>query len=88
MKMRGIFQLIASTIFFLSSSWCLLWMFASADLTFIACDGKYSMFHELFRCRQPNIAFILWLGFGVACVSFLYFGVKNLRRTKDNEKNT
>jgi hypothetical protein len=62
-------------------------MFASADMAFVDCDGKYSLFHERFRCRQPNIAFLLWVGFGVACVSLLYFGVKNLRTKKDYEQN-
>lgn len=90
MKIKGWSQLIASTIFFLASWWCFLWMFASADLAFVACDGKYSLFHERFRCRQPNIAFLLWVGFGVACVSLLYFGVKNLKKAKgnDSDKNT
>jgi hypothetical protein len=87
MKIKVWVQLIASTVFFLASWWCFLWMLASADMAFVDCDGKYSLFHERFRCRQPDIAFLLWVGFGVACVSLLYFGVKNLRKEKDHEQN-
>ena len=56
-------------------------------MAFVYCDGKYSLFHEQFRCRQPNIALILWVGFGVACVTLLYFGVKNLRKVKGSHAN-
>lgn len=84
MKKKGIIQIAVSTILFLASWWFLLWMLASADLAFLACDGKYSLFHEQFRCRQPNIAIILWLVSGIGCVILLYFGVKNLRQAKRN----
>jgi len=77
-------QSVASTILFLASWWCLLWMFASADLAFLACDGNYSLFHEQFRCRQPNIAMILWFVSGSGCVLLLYFGIKNLNRASRN----
>ena len=88
MKIKGWVQLVAATVFFIASGWCFLWMFASADMAFVACDGKYSLFHERFRCRQPYIALLLWGCFGLACVSLLYFGVKNLKKVKNNEKNT
>jgi hypothetical protein len=61
-------------------------MFASADLAFIACDGNYSLFHERFRCRQPIIALIAWVAFGVACVSTFYFGLKNLKSVKNERR--
>jgi len=88
MKKKGILQVIAAIVFFLASWWCLLWVFSSAHLAFLACDGKYSLFHEHFRCRQPYIAQILWISFGIACITLFFLGVKNIRQHKNNEKNT
>jgi len=85
MKRKGIIQLLVAIAFFLASWWSLSWMYASAHLAFLACDGTYSLFNEHFRCRQPNIAQILWLSSGVVCIVFIYFGVKNIRRSKHNE---
>jgi hypothetical protein len=87
MRNKGFIQLITSTVFFLASWWCLLWMFASVDMAFLACDGKYSLFHEQFRCRQPSIALYLWLSFGIACVALLFFGVKNLMKAARHNAN-
>lgn len=61
-------------------------MFASADLAFVACDGKYSLVHEYFRCRQPYIALLLWMIFGGARILLLYAAVKNFRRANTSEK--
>ena len=36
-----------------------LWMIASADLAFIPCDNRYSLFAASPRCRVPYITMIL-----------------------------
>ena len=47
-----------------------LWVFSSSSLAFSDCDGKYSLFAESFRCRQPPIAAILAVVlFGASVVS-------------------
>ena len=88
MMIKGISQLVGSIILLLASGWCFLWMFASSDLAFSACNGEFSLFHDRFRCRQPYIALILWVSFGVASVTLFYFGLKNLRNARGSEKNT
>jgi hypothetical protein len=38
---------------------CVLWIFSSADLAFVACDNKFSLLSPTPRCRQPYVAMIL-----------------------------
>ena len=49
-----------------------LWVVSSSSLAFTACDGKYSLFAESFRCRQPYIAAILAVVLFGASVGSLY----------------
>jgi hypothetical protein len=39
--------------------YCVLWIFSSADMAFVACDNKFSPFSPNPRCRQPYVALIL-----------------------------
>jgi hypothetical protein len=39
--------------------YCALWIFSSADMAFVACDNKFSLFSPNPRCRQPYVAMIL-----------------------------
>jgi hypothetical protein len=43
----------------ISGLYCALWIFASADMSFVACDNEYSLFSPIPRCRQPYVAMIL-----------------------------
>ena len=39
--------------------YCVLWIFSSADMAFVACDNRFSLFSPNPRCRQPYVAIIL-----------------------------
>ena len=78
-KTKGIVQIILSILFFLVSSWALLWVLSSSSLAFTACEN-YSLFHEQIRCRQPNIASILLVLTSIIFITFMVLGVKNIKR--------
>jgi hypothetical protein len=63
-------------ILLLASLWSLLWIFSSASLASSFCDSKFDLFHEHFRCRQPYIASILFVLFGVLTVISFYLGLR------------
>ena len=52
--------------------YCGLWILSSSDLAFVACDGKFSLFADSFRCRQPYVALILAIGFLIASSFAIY----------------
>ena len=54
-----VLSLCGAATLLLAMLWCLLWVFSSSHLAFVACDGKFSLFAESFRCKQPYIAMIL-----------------------------
>lgn len=76
------FQIIISVILFLVSLWCLMWVFSSSSLASGYCNSSFLLFHEQWRCRQPNIAFILWLVSGVASIVTMVLVIKNVRKIK------
>jgi hypothetical protein len=82
-KIKGMIQLIISLTLLLAAIWSLFWLFSSASLASEYCKSNFSLFHEQFRCRQPNIAFILCLCSGVASVVFLWLGIKNIASRKN-----
>jgi hypothetical protein len=51
--------LAAAALLTISGLYCVLWIFASADMSFVACDNEYSLFSPIPRCRQPYVAMIL-----------------------------
>ena len=87
MKRKGTIQLAVAGVCFLASGWNLLWIFSSASLACQFCDCKYDLFHEHFRCRQPVIAEILWIIFGVLFLLFLVLGIRNRRRQVSSTEN-
>lgn len=69
-KSFRIISIAAAVIFVFGGAYCVLWMFASADLAWSYCNGDYSLFANTFRCRQPYIAMILAVvQFGLAVVA-------------------
>ena len=62
-------------------------MLASADLAAADCDFEFSLLHEQFRCRQPYLSVIVWVGSGIACVWLFKKGITTLRKT-ENEPPT
>ena len=51
--------LAAAALLTVGGLYCVLWIFSSADMSFVACDNEYSLFSPIPRCRQPYIAMIL-----------------------------
>jgi hypothetical protein len=52
-------SLAAATLLTVCGLYCVLWIFASADMAFIVCDNEFSLFSPTPRCRQPYVAMIL-----------------------------
>ena len=73
---------IFSAILFACSIWCLMWVFSSSSLASEYCGNKFTLFHEEFRCRQPNIAFILFVVFSILSIVSVILGVKNARHRR------
>ena len=57
MPRRFIFAAL-SAVLALAGAWSVLWVFSSASLACMACDCSYSLFHEVWRCRQPYYAML------------------------------
>jgi hypothetical protein len=45
----------------LASAYSLLWSYTAASLACTTCNCTYSLFAAAFRCRQPDLGFILAL---------------------------
>lgn len=69
-------------IFFLASAWSLLWIISSASLASDVCANQFNLFHDKFRCRQPYIALILFVLFGVSSIILFIFGWKVKRGSR------
>ena len=82
-KIKGIIELIISLVLLLAACWFFLWMLSSASLASGYCGSSFSLFHEQFKCRQPNIAFILCLCSSVVSLVFLWLGIKNIASRKN-----
>ena len=82
-KIKGLIEIIISLVLLLAACFFLLWIFSSASLASEYCKSNFSLFHEQFRCRQPNIAFVLCLCSSVAGVIFMWLGIKNIRSNKN-----
>ena len=57
-------------ILFAAAIYCGLWVWSSSDMAFSAC-GKFSLFAESFRCRQPYVAMILTVVFFISAAAIL-----------------
>ncbi len=82
-KIKGVIELIISLVLLLAAGWFFLWILSSASLAGEYCKSNFSLFHEQFRCRQPNIAFIFCVCSSVASVVFLCLGIKNIAGRKN-----
>jgi hypothetical protein len=45
---------------------------SSSSLAFTACSGRYSLFAESFRCRQPHVALVLAIFFFAASLGCMW----------------
>jgi hypothetical protein len=63
---------VLSALLLAGALYSALWVVSSSSLAFTACDGKYSLFAESFRCRQPYIAAILAVLLFVASILSMY----------------
>jgi len=84
---HGIAQLIASFMFFLVAWVGFVWMLASANLAAADCDFEFSLLREQFRCGQPYLSVILWVGSGIVCVWLFKRGITTLKKA-ENEPPT
>lgn len=73
---------VTAVVLILGGLYCVLWIFSSASLAFTACDGKYSLFAESLRCRQPYIAMLLALVLFTLAGVTLFFGFRKDRQAK------
>jgi len=78
MKRKGIIQIIVAIISLGISLYGLMWVFSSAILASGYCGSEFSLFHPEFRCKQPYIAMIMFVVFGISSVMFIWQGFKNL----------
>jgi hypothetical protein len=51
-----------------------IWMIASADLAFIPCNNRYSLFSASLRCRVPYITMILAAVFFLLALGVALYG--------------
>ncbi len=74
---------LSALIFFLIFLWSVMWLFSSASLASGPCQGKFSITHELLRCRQPFIAtFFIGTSFLIFTLLF-YQSIKTFRKLKN-----
>lgn len=81
---KGIVQIFLSVVCMGAVAYGVLWMVASSHLAHEFCNGEFSLFHEQFRCRQPYLAIIMALVFGILSLLLLFKGLKRGRRTGHN----
>ena len=65
----------------LAAGYNFLWIISSASLASGYCGGKFSLFAEEFRCRQPHLAMLLTAVFAGAFVHLVLRGVRAGRRS-------
>ncbi len=68
--------IILALLSFAASCFGLLWVFSSSSLAMVACNGHFSLSSPEFRCKQPQIAIIVWLGFGALCLGLLFAALR------------
>ena len=67
---------LLAALFVLGALWCLLWIVSSSSMAFAECTGKYDLFAENPRCRQPSIAGLLAIASLVCAVVVAFLGRK------------
>jgi hypothetical protein len=78
-KQRSWICFLFSFLAFIVSIWCLLWLFSSASLASGFCHNNFSLFHEHFRCRQPYLAIIFCVVFGLISLILFVVGLRRLK---------
>ena len=81
---KGIALVSLFGIFMLVSLYGLMWVVSSSHLAHDYCKGNFALFHEEFRCRQPQLALILAGSSGLFSLVFLFFGIKRIRVLRAN----
>jgi uncharacterized membrane protein len=79
---KGLIQLFFAVLSLLVSVYCFLWIFSSISLAPAGCYGNFALFHSEFKCRQPYIAMLLWIGTTVAAIMLAITGYRNIKRNK------
>ena len=70
---------LVSLLLFCACLFCLLWVVSSSSMAFSACEGKYDLFAENARCRQPPLAAALALVSLVASILVSIVGYKRFK---------
>lgn len=78
--MKKYIYFIFSFVFLVVSLWGLMWVFSSTSLASGFCENEFDLFHENFRCRQPDIAAILFIFSALTSIVLLVFGVRNRKK--------
>lgn len=63
---------IGAAVLLAASLYCAMWFFASSDLAFVPCNGRFSLFAPTFRCRQPYVAAILFVVLALSAMGLLW----------------
>jgi hypothetical protein len=77
MKFRRSVYYSVSILLFFVSGYAFLWILSSSHLAAHYCNGEFALFHPAFRCRQPQIAMILWIVSGIGAVVMLVMALKS-----------
>ena len=56
--------------------WSLLWVVSSYSMAFSACEASFSLFAPNLRCRQPQLAGLLFVGSSLLCVLAIVLGAR------------
>jgi hypothetical protein len=76
---KGIVQIILSCICLLAVIYGLMWLLSSSHLAHDYCKGQFDLFHEQFRCRQPQLAIILLGASSLIGSILLFLGIRNIK---------
>ncbi|WP_368352455.1 MULTISPECIES: hypothetical protein [Comamonadaceae] len=86
-KAKALTLSLLGLFFFLVFLWSVMWLFSSASLASGPCQGKFSLTHELFRCRQPFIAMI-FIGASFLISTFFFCQSIKIFRSLKMENHT
>ncbi len=78
--MKKVVYYFLSASFLFSAVWGVMWFFSSSSLASSFCENQFSLFHELFRCRQPYLAIILSITSIALFFTMIILGMKNKKR--------
>jgi len=63
-----------------------VWMLSSSGQVALECIVEFSLFHEQFQCRLPQLAIVVWVTSGLLSLWLARKGLKDLWGTKSNDK--